>query len=114
MNEEPTNQAVMVRAGQLFFISREEYSDYYIQGHFIALEDLSQEVFDYAVSNIKARIDAGAIYDFYDALEEVLPGELIRSGKIMAIECTEIHTGAYGNFDLSARSLGWENREVTE
>lgn len=95
-----------VKAGKLFCISRGEYSDYGVYGHFLALQDITHETFQEIVEECKTRQkvendkEAWSAGDFYGADDRFVP-ELIRRGLVMDIDCYEIHTGSYGELGLS-------------
>ena len=98
------NQALDVPAGGLFCFSRGEYSDYRCGDYFLAMESLSKKDFVAVIDSIKERCASGEIdmdYGLDDALYDNFVPTLIRTGKIIAVDCLEIHTGSYGEFNLS-------------
>jgi hypothetical protein len=109
----PDENGLYVKAGKLFCFSEGEYSDYGYCGHFLALEDITTELFERTKDRIKAQIAEGikdaygdivnADSDHYEKssimARRFLP-ELIRQGAIMDIDCTEIHLRSYGRLEL--------------
>lgn len=106
-------QALDVPAGGLFMFSRGAYSNYGYCGHFLAMEPLDKSVFDAVCEAIMDRIRSGEImsdsgvkidlsdtYDVGSIMDDHFVPEMIRTGKIIAVDCVEIHTGSYGEFDL--------------
>lgn len=101
-----TAQRLHVPAGKLFCLSRGEYSDYGYQGHFLALVEITPEMFREVEAECKTaqkakNIADGAFYsETYGADDRFIPA-LIRRGWVMDVDCVEIHTGSYGELDLS-------------
>lgn len=99
-----TTQRLHVPAGKLFCLSRGEYSDYGYQGHFLALIEITPEMLREVEEECKAaqrKENADTCYgDTYGAGDKFIPA-LIRRGWVMDVDCVEIHTGSYGELDLS-------------
>ena len=108
---------VPIPAGKLFCFSQGEYSDYNNAGHFLALVEISQAVFETAKDRVKAKIiEAGEWreydwedlrpvaemddYDWRQALWKSFVPELIHMGVVLDIDCTEVHLGSYGTLEL--------------
>jgi hypothetical protein len=107
-------QALNVPVGGLLMFTHGEFSDYCFEGHFIAMEALDETVFETVHRSILNQIKSGEIKD--DEGREIdmnnrfavgsatcdhfIP-EMIRTGKIISIDCVEIYTGTYSIFDLS-------------
>lgn len=104
---------VFVKAGKLFCFSSGEYSDYGYEGHFLALVDINQALFQRIVDEIKADINEGkhelygkkvtAESDDYEkqcVLRDQFMPRLVRQGVILDIDCTEIYLGSYGRLEL--------------
>ena len=101
-----------VKAGKLFCFATGEYSDYGIQGHYLALVDITQELFDQAKGGALARIKSGEYkrwgkqidmedeWEVSDAMFSLFVPELVRLGAIMDIDCAEIHIGSYGRLEV--------------
>jgi hypothetical protein len=107
-------QALEVQAGGLFCFSEGEYSDFRYTGHFLAMEPLNRTVFESVVESVKSRIESGELRNHRGntvdpscmssvnpILQEYFIPELIRTGKIISVDCVEIHTGSYGEFSLA-------------
>lgn len=108
-----------VKAGTLFCFSTGEYFDYCYDGHFLALVDITTELFQSVVDEIKALIATGTVKDYcgntitlesedYEIASEIesrFVGTLIRRGAVMAITCTEIHLGSYGRIEIDGVSI---------
>ena len=106
--------SVVVKAGRLFYVSQGSYSDYFVEAHFLALEDLTTELFQSVVDEIKAEINTpeGIKSEYrtinknspkYDKNSEVMScliPRLLRRGVIMDIDCIELHKGEYGLHEL--------------
>ncbi len=95
-------QNIHVKAGKLFVISEGEYSDYGYAGHFLALveitPDMFQEVIDECLKHIPKEDD---YFDTtYGASEKFLPA-LIRRGWVIDVDVQVIHKGSYGRLSLS-------------
>lgn len=90
-------QRLNVPAGKLFCTSRGRYSDYGYTGHFLSLVDITPIMFREVEAECKAAADANNGVDAEDAF---LPA-LIRRGWVLDIDCVEIHTGEYGELNLS-------------
>lgn len=90
-------QRLHVPAGKLFCTSRGRYSDYGYTGHFLALVDLTPTMFRDVEAECKAAAGADINVDAEDAF---LPA-LVRRGWVLDIDCVEIHTGEYGELNLS-------------
>lgn len=99
-------QAALVPAGKLFCISRGEYSDYGYQGHFLALVEITHEMFQEVIDECKATqrrensATSWASGEDWGADEKFLPA-LVRRGWVVDIDCIEIHTGSYGQLEIS-------------
>ena len=99
-------QALNVPAGKLFCLSSGEYSDYGYGGHFLALVDITPEMFGEVVDECKAAQkiendkDAWMAGSLSGADDRFMP-TLAQRGWVVDIDCVEIHTGSYGELDLS-------------
>lgn len=99
-------QRLTVPAGKLFCLSRGEYSDYGYSGHFLALVDLSPAMLREVEAECKAAQksenanSAWGDESAYGADDKFIPA-LVQRGWVMDIDCVEIHTGSYGELDLS-------------
>jgi hypothetical protein len=78
-----------IKAGRLFCFTSGEYSDYSLNGFFLALVDITRETLD----AVKATLDEE---EYIWAGQEEFISALIKSGAVMVIDCEEIHCGSYG------------------
>lgn len=92
-------QRLHVPAGKLFCLSRGEYSDYGYEGHFLALVEITPEMFREVEAEANGKKDDWGCYE-YGADDRFIPA-LIRRGWVMDVDCIEIHTGSYGDLSLS-------------
>jgi hypothetical protein len=103
----------LVKAGKLFFLSSGYYSDYSIQGHFLALEDITTELFQSVVDELKAEIDSGTLRRSHDRagvelsisnknsiLDDYFLPRLVKRGVILEIDVEEIEIGGYGELEI--------------
>jgi hypothetical protein len=102
-----------IRPGRLFHFTSGEYSDFGIQGHFIALQHITEGFLAALVRDIKARLLSGEIedpscgyYDFSDpddlhrAAGEVFVAAFARTGVALEVDSQPLHLGAYSHFTL--------------
>lgn len=92
-------QRLTVPAGKLFCLSRGEYSAYGYAGHFLALVDITPDMFREAEKDARGEPDEWGDY-LYGAEDRFIPA-LVKRGWVMDIDCVEIHTGSYGELNLS-------------
>jgi hypothetical protein len=99
---------IYVKAGKLFCLSEGEYSDFGYVGHFLALEDITDELFARVKKNCKDRI-AGERKPFYlrngkpvdltnlfaveSSMRDLFVPELIRTGAVVDVDLEVIHIG---------------------
>lgn len=101
-----SRQALTVPAGKLFCLSRGEYSDYGYCGHFLALVNLTPEMFREveeeckAAQKIENEKEDWSPGDDYGSDDKFIPA-LVRRGWVMDVDCVEIHTGSYGRLELA-------------
>lgn len=97
--------------GDLVCFSTGEYSDYSYTGHFVALEDITDEHFTAAKEDAErrerereedlARYNAeGGDYPFTVNIHEAFIAHLIRNGLLASITVTEHHIGSYDEIQL--------------
>lgn len=107
-------QNIWVPAGRLFYIAEGEYSDFMIQAHFVALEDITEE----KLFLLKEKIREKILSDSYEpntpyrdlkeesCLEresrENFMREFIASGLVLEVDCREIHIGSYGTLRFNS------------
>lgn len=95
------SQNMDVKAGKLFCTSRGEYSDYRVEGHFLALRDIDRALLQTIVDECNAQKTKDEEDGKWTNAEDLFLPELIRRGYVMDIDVTEIHTGSYGDLALS-------------
>lgn len=93
-----SQQRLHVPAGKLFCLSRGEYSDYGYEGHFLALVEITPEMFREVEAEARGKKDEYGSYE-YGADDRFIPA-IIRRGWVVDIDCIEIHTGSYGELSL--------------
>ncbi len=99
-------QNLDVQAGKLIVFSRGEYSDYGYRGAFVALVHITPDMFMEAAEAAKAKAreendkDSWSEGSEYGADDKFIP-ELVRRGWLLDVEYREIHTGSYGELDLT-------------
>ena len=92
-------QRLHVSAGKMFCLSRGEYSDYGYEGHFLALVEITPEMFHEVETEANGKKNDFDQYE-YGADDRFIPA-LVRRGWVMDVDCIEIHTGSYGRLNLS-------------
>jgi len=93
-----SEQNIELKAGQLVVFSEGEYSDYGYRGTYVVLADVSADEMHEVAGVVKAEADGDG--DDWNVISMVEP-ELIRRGKLAAIDLREIYLGAYGKLRLS-------------
>lgn len=91
MNDKPIRKALT--AGKLTMFSSGEWSDYTIQGVYVALKDLT-------LDELKAKsapLVSGAFDDDLYSVEAML----VREGYLLEVDVTEVYVGDYDRIRLS-------------
>jgi len=108
-----TDKNIVFRAGSLLCLTTGEYSDYYIQGHFVALQDIRQTDIAATTGVAKAiRYASDKEWDDWGVDEEgptpplinlhkSFIAAMIRGGFLMDVTCKEMHLGGFGELDVS-------------
>ena len=106
-----------ITAGSLFCFSTGEYSDYDYKGHFVALEDVTRERLLEIGEEVKAQhkhLDAlenewlalpiservGAC-PWAGGIHEMFIAAVIKAGLVLAVTCSELHIGSYGELEIA-------------
>lgn len=102
-----------IAAGRLFHFTSGEYSDFGIQGHFIALRHITHEFMVELVADIKVRLLSGELedpshgwydlpdlHDLHRAAGELFVAEFVKTGAALEVDSQPLHLGAYGSFTL--------------
>lgn len=94
-----------IKAGTIFAFTRGEYSDYRIEGVYVAREEIEsvtlREIEGQLSEWKKAEEEKG---EYVDDLNNRFIAELIRRELIIDARCREIWLGGYGDLDLEERA----------
>lgn len=105
------DKATSIVAGTLICFSSGEYSDYGYCGHFVTLQELTndglaeaKEKAEAAFAENDAKQDAwtresGEPYPQSISKQEAFIAALIRSGHLLSLAVWEIHLGSYGDLE---------------
>lgn len=100
-----------IKAGTLIEFTSGEYSDFRLDGAFVALQDISPEAWEDAKDDAQSRYKAndraqdewtaasGVPYPQSLSPQECFVAEVIRRGYLLALTVREIHLGSYFNLD---------------
>lgn len=83
-----------VKQGELLALSRGEYSDYSVDGFFLALQD-----FDIAAIGKAFTAANGDEYGYCESSSS-FPSYLVSQGLVLPITHREIHCGSYGHVEF--------------
>jgi len=97
-----TRQNLDIKAGHVFYFTDGEYSDYCIQGHFLALRAIGEAELLAIAETVNAECDAAKARDGRrrDRHERFIAA-LIATGAVMAFDAQQIYMGSYGELDLA-------------
>ena len=91
---------LILRAGRLLHTSSGQYSDYTVEGHFVALRDITRtEIKAIIQSAAELSIDDDRKFEEGEAQDKLMP-LMIKAGLLLEVDSLEFHMGSYGEIDL--------------